>query len=409
MSSSSSSEMPVDNANAIPADSDAAVSDAPVTAASITAPDANAQAKAADLAGSSSSSSATSSSPSQHAPARPPPPYTQHAQHQPSAAATTQTGQQQQQQQQRGGADPASSSLPVQHHQSAAARGTLMDWGYETYAFTRQFLTEKLGGGSYTVDIELQRKIDTMRDNHTQCKRLLQLAESYVNNFTTLVGTQHQLGSLFAEAAIKTPALATEFSFNHATQVALQKNGRVLLAALRFFASNLHTLCNKTMEDTFDTLKEFENARINYDAFRIDLERMQASGKGLTKSAQDARERFDAAKGKFDAVRIQLNIKMRLLDENRVKVLQKQLLLFHNAISAYFSGNQEALASTMHQFLVPAPEPSAFLAGENPLHNLPQLPVLDNQPPITLPSTSSSQPTSAGDDASGNSTASAVP
>ena len=30
----------------------------------------------------------------------------------------------------------------------------------------------------------------------------------------------------------------------------------------------------------------------------------------------------------------------------------KQLLLFHNAVSAYFSGNQSALESTMKQFSI---------------------------------------------------------
>lgn len=30
--------------------------------------------------------------------------------------------------------------------------------------------------------------------------------------------------------------------------------------------------------------------------------------------------------------------------------MKKQLLLFHNAIAAYFSGNHEALSATMKQF-----------------------------------------------------------
>jgi hypothetical protein len=34
--------------------------------------------------------------------------------------------------------------------------------------------------------------------------------------------------------------------------------------------------------------------------------------------------------------------------------MKKQLLLFHNAIAAYFSGNQEALEATMKQFNIKA-------------------------------------------------------
>ena len=37
---------------------------------------------------------------------------------------------------------------------------------------------------------------------------------------------------------------------------------------------------------------------------------------------------------------------------SQVKVMHKQLLLFHNAVSAYFTGNQKALESTMSQFSI---------------------------------------------------------
>ena len=34
----------------------------------------------------------------------------------------------------------------------------------------------------------------------------------------------------------------------------------------------------------------------------------------------------------------------------QVKVMAKQLLMFHNAVSAYFSGNQAALEESLKQF-----------------------------------------------------------
>lgn len=36
----------------------------------------------------------------------------------------------------------------------------------------------------------------------------------------------------------------------------------------------------------------------------------------------------------------------------QIKVMQRQLLLFHNASAAYFSGNKQALESTMKEFHV---------------------------------------------------------
>ena len=44
----------------------------------------------------------------------------------------------------------------------------------------------------------------------------------------------------------------------------------------------------------------------------------------------------------------------------QIKVMNKQLLLFHNAISAYFSGNQKALDATMKQFTIKFEQPKAI-------------------------------------------------
>jgi len=38
--------------------------------------------------------------------------------------------------------------------------------------------------------------------------------------------------------------------------------------------------------------------------------------------------------------------------------MHKQLLLFHNAVAAYFSGNQEALEATLKQFNIKLKPPN---------------------------------------------------
>jgi hypothetical protein len=43
----------------------------------------------------------------------------------------------------------------------------------------------------------------------------------------------------------------------------------------------------------------------------------------------------------------------------QVKVMHKQLLLLHNAVSAYFSGNQQALEATMKQFSINVKSPNS--------------------------------------------------
>lgn len=44
---------------------------------------------------------------------------------------------------------------------------------------------------------------------------------------------------------------------------------------------------------------------------------------------------------------------------SQIKVMHKQLLLFHNAISAYFAGNQQQLEQTLKQFNIKLKTPGA--------------------------------------------------
>ena len=63
-----------------------------------------------------------------------------------------------------------------------------------------------------------------------------------------------------------------EFLYNAEAQRNLTKNGQQLLASLNFFVSSVNTIVNKTMEDSLATVKMYETARIEYDAYRTDLE-----------------------------------------------------------------------------------------------------------------------------------------
>jgi len=122
------------------------------------------------------------------------------------------------------------------------------------------------------------------------------------------------------------------------------------------------------MEDTLTTVKAYETARIEYDAYRNEMEFMNPSITTQPSAATapspnskigdptsaaralDTQANFSMHKDKFEKLRSDVTIKLKFLDENKIKVMHKQLLLFHNAISAYFSGNQSALDATLKQF-----------------------------------------------------------
>lgn len=252
-------------------------------------------------------------------------------------------------------------TTPTSATTSANKLESIKNWTISTYKCSRQTIYEKLGKTSRTVDSELESQIENLRDTQRKYANILRLARALTSHFYHVVQTQSSLGECFNDLAHRSPELQEEFLYNAETQRNLTKNGQVLIGALNFFVSSVNTLCNKTMEDTIATVRQYEAARIEYDAYRSDLEFYSTTPQtdiSLQKQ-RETEEVFARQKQEFEKLRSDVQIKLKFLDENRVKVMHKQLLLFHNAISAYFSGNQSALEATMKQFSIKVKSPNS--------------------------------------------------
>ncbi|XP_045064151.1 arfaptin-2b isoform X3 [Coregonus clupeaformis] len=234
-------------------------------------------------------------------------------------------------------------------------------WGLNTYKCTKQMISERFGRGSRTVDLELEAQIEVLRDTKRKYENVLRLARALTNHLYSMVQTQHALGDTFTDLSLKSPELRDEFGYNAETQKLLCKNGETLLGAINFFVSSINTLINKTMEDTLMTIKMYEAARLEFDAYRADLEELSVGPRDAVTMARidTAQEQYQIHKDKYERLRSDVTIKLKFLDENKVKVMHKQLLLFHNAISAYFAGNQQQLEQTLRQFNIKLRPPGA--------------------------------------------------
>ncbi|XP_006019211.1 arfaptin-1 isoform X2 [Alligator sinensis] len=225
-------------------------------------------------------------------------------------------------------------------------------WSLNTYKCTRQIISERLGRGSRTVDLELEAQIEILRDNKKKYENILKLAQTLSTQLYQMVHTQRQLGDAFADLSLKSLELHEEFGYNADTQKLLAKNGETLLGAINFFIASVNTLVNKTIEDTLLTVKQYESARIEYDAYRTDLEELNLGPRDANTlpKIEQSQQLFQMHKEKYDKMRNDVSIKLKFLEENKVKVLHNQLVLFHNAIAAYFAGNQKQLEQTLKQF-----------------------------------------------------------
>ncbi|XP_037086302.1 arfaptin-2-like [Pollicipes pollicipes] len=165
-----------------------------------------------------------------------------------------------------------------------------------------------------------------------------------------MLASQLQLGELFEKLGQRSPELRDEFGCNAASHRALHESGRPLREALVFFVSSVQTLCEQTIEDTLATVRQYEAARVEYDAYRADLEWAQQQSQapaGAPALLAEAQRQHDLRRAEYERLREKVSVKLRLLDENRVKVMQNQLILFHKAVSNFFSGNSVAVKATL--------------------------------------------------------------
>lgn len=132
-----------------------------------------------------------------------------------------------------------------------------------------------------------------------------------------------------------------EFSANAEAQKFLSKSGKTLAAAIGAFTADMDTLINKTMEDTLVNARQYQAARLGapppppfgpsgphrrllrteYDAFRVDLEELNMRPRDASTLArlERAQSDFQEQRRRYQKVRQDLSVKVRLLEHNKVR------------------------------------------------------------------------------------------
>jgi len=105
----------------------------------------------------------------------------------------------------------------------------------KTVKRTRQSLAERLGHGSKTVDLQLDARIESLRDFQRRYIVVLQLVNSFTSHFAAIAACHQALSTEFSDLAQKMPELHDEFAYNAETQRVLHKNGETLLGAILCF------------------------------------------------------------------------------------------------------------------------------------------------------------------------------
>lgn len=268
---------------------------------------------------------------------------------------------------------------------------SMKEWTDTFYKCTLQYVNERLGKCPRTVDAPLESEIERLRETQRKYQQILDTCRHMIKVYATLVRQQQYMSKAFGDlgagefkskttdsnagkpangppiptngsSALSTTAampfsLAVDFRQNSDMFRNMSKSGEKLVLALRFFCSNLDTVANKTIADTILTIKAYETARLEYDAEKnavANLLPAQAASANNT-------EKLISSKAKFERLREDVAVKIQFLEENKAKVMHKQLILLHNAFAAYTTGNETSLENTLKQFSIKAPAPESWL------------------------------------------------
>ncbi|TPP57418.1 ADP-ribosylation factor-interacting protein 1 [Fasciola gigantica] len=267
-------------------------------------------------------------------------------------------------------------------------------WGRNTIKCTKQVIEEKLGTSSPTCDENLDLRIESLRHMQKQYKTLLDLVKQFSVGFTKTIQSQRQVAGQLAHLGQQQIELTGEFAYNAETQRMAVFRGEKLLAALDAFCDGLNTLIHHTFEDTFLTIKQMHTARVEYDAYRKEAEVVRTSPRKSTqpsspqsRRAEEAISRFVACENNLNRLKSAVDAKLRLLHENRARVMQHNLLLLHNSTMAYYAGDEEHLDAVLKQFNVRVKSPLPSNSPVNPPCFPPSQPFANSLPqPLHGPS-----------------------
>lgn len=195
------------------------------------------------------------------------------------------------------------------------------DWSSHQIKISKQLISERFGHGVRTVDTQLETRIENLKETQKKYAHLIGMSTQFAHNFAQVLETQKSLAEHFAFMSVRAPELHTEFKCNSDSQKAVARNGEALLESVKAFTSGMQTVCSKTMEDTLQTVKEYDTARLSYDAYRNELEALKKQATSSTKAADRVpavSAEFEKRKAKFEQLRNDVDIKLKLLGENKV-------------------------------------------------------------------------------------------
>lgn len=233
---------------------------------------------------------------------------------------------------------------------TAAKIDSLKKWTVSTYKNTKHLCMEQMGKLEKTVDKELEERIDGLRDLKKCYLEVLSTANHFSNYMAMANNMQRSMANAFCELASKETTIAKELNLQSELLGLMAQNNEPLQRNLSLFISSLQTLTDSTIEDTFMTIENHDKARLEFDVSRQELQNARENPASTAETIAELQEETNRLKLKYEQLKEDVRAKMVLLEENRCRVLRKQIQTLQDAFAVCYMGGAQAVERTTGEF-----------------------------------------------------------
>lgn len=262
-------------------------------------------------------------------------------------------------------------------------------WTVMQFRVTRQYVSERAGWSGRTVDLKLTERVAKIRSSRNVYEALAFQAIRMHDTLLAMEKTHLEMAYLLSDMAAlnsQMPApLRPMMKCTSSAHLSVIGRNTMLVTALESFVSSISTLIQVAIDDTLAQVPNYKSVRLEYDAYRNKLERVKKTTEGTAAAYRQemikyAEDEFKPRLEKFMAVRREMLIRVRFLEQNEVSAMRKQLVLLQNAMCAFFSGDNDTMRKCLKDFHIRVPKvlhdpvlsrSAAEAMGENPLKLLP--------------------------------------
>lgn len=184
---------------------------------------------------------------------------------------------------------------------------------------TKQFVGERYGSASKTIDQEVNDKMQTMTYRRDRYQKLQTAAEAMWKDYNKFCKSQLAFGECLREIGAMTPEISETLITVGETQSRVANTAQPMLLSLSRFSSGIQTLVEKTMQDSLQSASRLNTTRLEYDGLRQELDQQRVRHMGANPELQ---HKFHTCQELYARQREELLVKLQLLDENRVRVLK---------------------------------------------------------------------------------------